>query len=112
MKKGWYETLVPALLLERLQIDFEAFDRERSVYKPGLLWAPVWVYAVWFQSSPRMDWEVIEPQLGKAKGNIVEQQMVCGELAISGNAPPSARRAARNYVNIIRGEPAEEEDNE
>jgi hypothetical protein len=102
-KQGWCTTIIPIRWLDELEIPHTATEAELLRLPKGtLVYAPVWVVAVWMRAPVRTDWSILKPRLVEALRNQDVREMVCLELELDPDAPPSARQASRNYLACLR----------
>lgn len=105
---GWYASSVKPQILDELSIEYEVEDSQSS-YTPGVqVYAPVWVYGVWFNAGMPVDdddsrWDIVRSLLVATRDSTHEQEMVTAELTLEGSISSSARSAARNLVEVLQG---------
>jgi hypothetical protein len=105
-KYGWCATMVPVHILEQLGIVYQLTGPSvLSRYSPARqAVTPAWVYAVWFNSERRTEWDTLKPRLAAVRNNPGEQEMLCSELSLNLDVPRSVRTAARHFVERLQAE--------
>lgn len=107
--QGWHLVDVPAQMLEDLHIDFELTE-EKSIYAPkSHVFAPVWVFGVWFNAGMSFggrgsQWDIVRGLLITTRDSAKEQELVSAELSLDAATPPSVRHAARNFLEVMSGQ--------
>lgn len=106
--RGWYPSNVHASLLDQLKIEYEVEDSLSSYSPSAEVYAPAWVYGVWFNAGmPISDadpkWVIVRSLLVTTRDSIEEQKMVAAELALDGAIPSTARAAAKNLSEVLQG---------
>lgn len=105
---GWYESNVPVEILRELQIDHEVM-KDHSAYVPGVqIYAPAWVFGVWFNagmplSTNSIRWSIVRALLVTTRDSRNEQKLLAAELSLDPSLPSSARTAARNLTEVLQG---------
>lgn len=113
--EGWCESGVVVEILEDLEIPHEVMS-EGSAYVPGSqIYAPAWVFGVWYNagmpiSPSHSRWDIVRTLLTTTKASRDEQRLVTAELAMEAGIPVSARRAAQNFIEVLRGDRKSQED--
>jgi hypothetical protein len=108
IREGWHESNVPVDILEELQIAHEVMS-DRSAYVPGAqVYAPVWVFGVWFNAGmpivgTSVRWAIVKALLATTRDSMNEQQTLTAELSMDTAVPASVRRSALNLIEVLQG---------
>lgn len=109
LQEGWY--LCPCSfsvksLLTDIGIDHESAEGLSGYDNDVRIYAPVWVYGVWYHSGQPTSqysqrWGAFKSLLGATFASRREQELVAAELSLDSGVPKEVRSAALSFVAAV-----------